>query len=149
MWDYTRFATGDADLGRTLAARRPIISIFSRDILPSMSCPKFRICRFAWRRWVGTTGRQPTPSSTSMRELVQEWLDAGAVAFNTGLDYQPTAFADTRELIELSKVTADAGAIYAAHIRYNILGREAAWRETFEISRRSRNSDSYFARECG
>ena len=58
----------------------------------------------------------------------------GAVAFNTGLDYQPTAFADTRELIELSNVAAAAGAIYAAHIRYNLLGRDAAWRETFKIS---------------
>ena len=43
--------------------------------------------------------------------------------------------ADTRELIELSKVTAASGAIYAAHIRYNILGREDSWRETFDISR--------------
>jgi N-acyl-D-amino-acid deacylase len=68
---------------------------------------------------------------------VQEWLDAGAVAFNTGLDYQPTAFADTRELIELSKVAAAAGAIYAAHIRYNIIGRDAAWRETFDISQQA------------
>jgi N-acyl-D-amino-acid deacylase len=73
----------------------------------------------------------------SMKRVVQEWLDAGATALNLGLDYQPSAYSDLGELVELSKVAGQAGAIYAAHIRYTDLGQEGAWRETMEIGRRA------------
>jgi len=133
MWDYTRFATGDADLGGPWPHAEDYLAIFSghtpANVVPEVPHLPIRLAAMGW------DDRPATDNELDiMRELVQEWLDAGAVAFNTGLDYQPTAFADTRELIELSKVAAAAGAIYAAHIRYNIIGREAAWRETFEIS---------------
>jgi len=133
MWDYTRFATGDADLGGPWPHAEDYLAIFPGhtpvNVVPEVPHLPIRLAAMGW------DDRPATDSELDiMRELVQEWLDAGAVAFNTGLDYQPTAFADTRELIELSKVAAAAGAIYAAHIRYNIIGREAAWRETFEIS---------------
>ncbi len=134
MWDYTRFATGDADLGGPWPRATDYLDIFPGhtpvNVVPEVPHLPIRLAAMGW---------DDRPASDAdldmMRELTQEWLDAGAVAFNTGLDYQPTAFADTRELIELSKVVVEAGAIYAAHIRYNILGRAAAWRETFEISR--------------
>ena len=134
MWDYTRFATGDADLGGPWPRATDYLDIFPGNtpvnVVPEVPHLPIRLAAMGWDDRPATDAELDV-----MRELTQEWLDAGAVAFNTGLDYQPTAFADTRELIELSKVTADAGAIYAAHIRYNIIGREAAWRETFEISR--------------
>ena len=134
IWDYTRFATGDADLGGPWPRASDYLDMFPGNtpvnVVPEVPHLPIRLAAMGW------ADRPATDSELDvMRELTREWLDAGAVAFNTGLDYQPTAFADTRELIELSKVTADAGAIYAAHIRYNILGREAAWRETFKISR--------------
>jgi N-acyl-D-amino-acid deacylase len=72
-----------------------------------------------------------------MKETTREWLEAGAVALCLGLDYQPSAYADTRELVELSKVAAEYDAIYAAHVRYNDLGREGAWRETMDIGERA------------
>jgi N-acyl-D-amino-acid deacylase len=134
MWDYTRFATGDAEIGGPWPRATDFLDIFPghtpANVVPEVPHLPIRLAAMGWDDRPATDAELDV-----MRELTQEWLDAGAVAFNTGLDYQPTAFADTRELIELSKVTADAGAIYAAHIRYNILGREAAWRETFEISR--------------
>ncbi|TXG79389.1 MAG: hypothetical protein E6R14_11025 [Thermomicrobiales bacterium] len=134
MWDYTRFATGDADLGGPWPRAEDYLAIFPGrspvNVVPEVPHLPIRLAAMGW------DARPATESELdAMRELTREWLDAGAVAFNTGLDYQPTAFADTHELIELSKVAAEAGAIYAAHIRYNILGREAAWRETFDIAR--------------
>lgn len=134
MWDYTRFATGDAELGGPWPHAEDYLAIFPgntpANVVPEVPHLPIRVAAMGWDARPATD-----PELDIMRGLVQEWLDAGAVAFNTGLDYQPTAFADTRELIELSKVATAAGAIYVAHIRYNILGREAAWRETFEISR--------------
>jgi N-acyl-D-amino-acid deacylase len=70
-----------------------------------------------------------------MKAIARAWLEAGAVCLNLGLDYQPSAFADTRELIELSRLAREYGAIYAAHARYNDLGSAGAWRETMEIGR--------------
>lgn len=134
MWDYTRFATGDADLGGPWPRAEDYLSIFPgrtpANVVPEVPHLPIRVAAMGWDDRPATDAELDV-----MRELVREWLDAGAVAFNTGLDYQPTAFADTRELIELSKVAAEGGAIYAAHIRYNIIGRANAWRETFQIAR--------------
>lgn len=133
MWDYTRFSTGDADLGGPWPRATDYLALFPGhtpvNVVPEVPHLPIRLAAMGWDDRPATDAELDV-----MRELVQEWLDAGAVALNTGLDYQPTAFADTRELIELSKVAAAAGAIYAAHIRYNIIGREAAWRETFAIA---------------
>jgi len=64
-------------------------------------------------------------------------LEAGACCLCLGLDYQPSANADLRELVFLSKIAAGYNAIYAAHIRYRILGRKQAWEETIEIAQRA------------
>lgn len=53
----------------------------------------------------------------AMREHVREAMEAGAVGLSTGLIYPPGAFAKTPELIELAKEVAEAGGLYASHIR--------------------------------
>jgi N-acyl-D-amino-acid deacylase len=53
----------------------------------------------------------------AMREHVQEGMEAGAVGLSTGLIYPPGAFAQTPELVELAKTAAEAGGLYASHIR--------------------------------
>jgi N-acyl-D-amino-acid deacylase len=53
----------------------------------------------------------------AMREHVQEAMEAGAVGLSTGLIYPPGAFAKTPELVELAKAAAEAGGLYASHIR--------------------------------
>lgn len=72
-----------------------------------------------------------------MEAITREWLEAGAVCLNVGLDYQPAMFSTTDELVYLSKVALEYDAVYAAHIRNTKIGSENAWKETFEISRRS------------
>ncbi|MDF2721227.1 MAG: N-acyl-D-glutamate deacylase [Paenibacillus sp.] len=52
-----------------------------------------------------------------MKQLVRQWMEAGASAFCTGLEYEPTIHADLRELVELSRVTAQYGGVYVAHQR--------------------------------
>ncbi|MBX3072057.1 MAG: amidohydrolase family protein [Thermomicrobiales bacterium] len=133
MWQYTEFSTGKADLGPPWPGAADYLSLFPgntpANVVPQVPHLPIRQAVMGWE------SREATDREVArMGELVAEWLDAGAVAFNTGLDYQPVAYASTEELIALSRVATEAGAIYAAHIRYGILGREEAWRETFRIS---------------
>ncbi len=52
-----------------------------------------------------------------MKLLVKESMEAGAFGISTGLAYTPGAYADTGEIIQLAKVAADFGGIYATHMR--------------------------------
>ncbi len=52
-----------------------------------------------------------------MKVLVQRGMNDGAWGMSTGLIYLPGRYADTAELIELSKVVARHGGLYASHIR--------------------------------
>jgi N-acyl-D-amino-acid deacylase len=53
-----------------------------------------------------------------MRALVEQGMKAGAVGLSTGLIYLPGVYTKTDELIELAKVAAAHGGIYASHMRY-------------------------------
>ena len=52
-----------------------------------------------------------------MKELVREAMEAGAYGMSTGLIYVPSMYGDTDEIIELAKVVARYGGIYATHMR--------------------------------
>ncbi|MEM4482124.1 MAG: amidohydrolase family protein, partial [Desulfurococcaceae archaeon] len=58
-----------------------------------------------------------TEEIREMKELVEEAMEAGAIGFSTGLDYEPGAYADTEEIIELAKVAAKYGGLYSTHWR--------------------------------
>jgi N-acyl-D-amino-acid deacylase len=67
---------------------------------------------------MGLEERTAKPSEIAqMRETVAENMEEGAFGLSTGLVYAPGAFADTEEIIELAKVTAAHGGIYATHMR--------------------------------
>jgi N-acyl-D-amino-acid deacylase len=84
---------------------------------------------------MGWDARPATPDELEkMADITREWMEAGACAINLGLDYQPTANADFKEMVTLCQVAAEYDGVYAAHIRYHTIGREAAWRETVELS---------------
>lgn len=53
-----------------------------------------------------------------MRQMVARAMDAGAVGLSTGLIYLPGTFTKTEEIIELAKVAATHGGIYASHMRH-------------------------------
>ena len=77
----------------------------------------------------GLNGAPPMPAT---------WLGVGE-CLSTGLDYPPGAYADTDELIELSKVAADMGGFYHTHTRASLAkqGLLAPWEEALEIGRKS------------
>ncbi|MCK7482391.1 MAG: hypothetical protein M0C28_38675 [Candidatus Moduliflexus flocculans] len=52
-----------------------------------------------------------------MRALVAEAMAGGALGLSSGLEYTPSSFASTEELIELSRVAAGSGGVYATHMR--------------------------------
>ena len=52
-----------------------------------------------------------------MKNLVARGMAAGAWGMASGLIYVPSRYASTAELIELAKVVAGSGGIYASHIR--------------------------------
>ena len=67
---------------------------------------------------VGYEDRKPTDSELDqMRRLVDQSMEAGAFGLSTGLIYPPSCYARTEELIELCRVVARHGGIYATHMR--------------------------------
>lgn len=53
----------------------------------------------------------------AMQAHIEEAMEQGYLGYSTGLIYAPSVYADTRELIDLAKVMAPYGGIYASHIR--------------------------------
>src|SRR5438105_3725768 len=70
---------------------------------------------------VAAMGWEPgAPSAeqmTAMKDHLVEWLDAGAVGMAAGLEYQPGALSTVDELVELCRVVAATGGVYAPHQR--------------------------------
>jgi len=84
----------------------------------------------------GNFDRPPTTEELEeMKRLVESAMDDGAVGLATGLIYLPGTFAKTDEIIELAKVAAKHGGIYASHIRSESAEIFAALDELFRISR--------------
>jgi len=62
--------------------------------------------------------RKPTPAELEkMKEYVAMGMEHGAMGLSTGLGYSPGIFAEIDELVELCKVVAQYGGIYATHMR--------------------------------
>ncbi|MFK7969350.1 MAG: amidohydrolase family protein [Bacteroidia bacterium] len=70
----------------------------------------------------------------AMKEALAQAMDEGALGFSTGLIYAPGCFAEMEEIVELAKVTAAKGGIYASHIRDERNEIEAAVSEALTIS---------------
>ncbi|MFN7985526.1 MAG: D-aminoacylase [Vicinamibacterales bacterium] len=62
--------------------------------------------------------RKATPEEVAkMQALLKTELDAGALGFSTGLEYDPGIYSDPSEVLALAKTAADAGTRYVSHIR--------------------------------
>ena len=55
-----------------------------------------------------------------MKSILRESMEEGAFGLSTGLEYPPGNFANTSELIELSKQANKHGGIYHTHVRYEL-----------------------------
>ena len=85
---------------------------------------------------MGVEDREPTKTELEqMKELVAEAMQSGAVGMSTGLVSPPGVFADTEEIIELAKVVADMGGLYATHMRGEASTLLESVREALRIGR--------------
>ena len=134
LWTYTRFSVGEVDIPIGWQMPEDYLSLFpnnsAANVYPQVPHCAVRLSACGW------DARPATDDEIArMSGLTRQWMEAGAGALNLGLDYQPSANADFRELVALCKVTAEYGGIYAAHVRYHTIGRVAAWEETIALSR--------------
>ncbi len=83
---------------------------------------------------LGDVDRAPTAQELEkMKALVAQAMQQGALGISTALIYPPGFYAKTEELIELAKVAAQYGGIYATHMRSEGLNEVAAVREALRI----------------
>jgi len=67
---------------------------------------------------LGYENRPPTAVELlRMKDLVRQAMREGALGVGSALIYAPATYADTPELIELSKAAAESGGMYISHIR--------------------------------
>jgi N-acyl-D-amino-acid deacylase len=86
------------------------------------------------RAVMGTASRLPTPGEMArMKSLVWKAMADGAVGFSTGLQYVPGTYALAPEIIDLARVAANTGGIYASHMRNEGTELEQAIAETIRV----------------
>ncbi|MFH1347785.1 MAG: amidohydrolase family protein [Candidatus Margulisiibacteriota bacterium] len=74
-----------------------------------------------------------------LKSLVEKEMQNGAIGLTVGLEYAPTCFTTTDELVEIAKVVAKYGGLYDAHIRNQTgPGELASIKETIEIGKRAK-----------
>jgi N-acyl-D-amino-acid deacylase len=67
---------------------------------------------------LGYDSRQPTPDELAkMKSILDTAMQNGVMGMTTALIYPPSSYATTPELIEMAKVEAKYGGIYASHMR--------------------------------
>jgi N-acyl-D-aspartate/D-glutamate deacylase len=85
---------------------------------------------------LGDVDRVPSAEELErMRARVAEAMRRGAFGLSTALIYPPGHYAKTEELIELAKVAAQYGGIYATHMRSEGQSEAAAVEEALRIGR--------------
>ena len=87
---------------------------------------------------LGEADVSPSPEQLeSMRLLVKQAMEQGALGLTTALIYAPMNYAHTPELIAMAGESARCGGIYTAHMRSEGDHIESAIEETIDIARAS------------
>jgi N-acyl-D-amino-acid deacylase len=85
---------------------------------------------------MGFGNRAPSAGELErMKALVGEAMAGGALGLSSGLEYTPGSFASTEELIELCRVAARSGGVYATHMRDEEAGILEAVDEALRIAK--------------
>lgn len=84
----------------------------------------------------GSFIRPATPAEVEkMKAMVEKAMNDGAVGLSTGLIYLPGTYTKTEEIIELAKVAAAHGGIYASHMRHENTQIKEAIEELLRVAR--------------
>ncbi|NND35225.1 MAG: D-aminoacylase [Saprospiraceae bacterium] len=85
---------------------------------------------------MGLVNREPSGEELrEMEVLVDNAMREGAFGISTGLKYIPGAFANTDEVIRVSKIAAKYGGIYTSHLREEGLKLLEGVKEAIDIAR--------------
>lgn len=88
---------------------------------------------------IGDGQRAATPAELDqMKALVAQAMEQGALGLGTSLQYVPSRFASTDELVELATVAAKYGGIYISHQRSESGQIDSSLDEVFTIARRAK-----------
>ncbi len=88
---------------------------------------------------IGDGQREATPAELEqMKTLVAEAMEQGALGLSTSLQYVPSRFASTDELVALASVAAKYGGIYITHQRSESAGIMDSLDEVFTIAERAK-----------
>jgi len=85
-------------------------------------------------------GNAKKPSRSELREmksLVDQAMKDGTIGLSTGLEFAPGGYAETDEIIDLCKVVAKYGGIFATHQRNRDTHYEQATTEAIEIGEKA------------
>jgi len=100
---------------------------------------------------VGEDDRDPTPAQMdSMKLLVRQAMEEGAMGVGSSLIYPPAFFAKTNELVELSKEASSHGGMYISHMRNEGNKLFEALNELITIAREANiPAEIYHLKEAG
>src|SRR6187431_2633749 len=85
---------------------------------------------------MGSVDREPTLAELDrMKSLVFKAMADGAVGFSTGLQYVPGTYSKPNEILELARVAANEGGIYATHMRNEGTALEDSIAESIRVAR--------------
>jgi N-acyl-D-amino-acid deacylase len=87
---------------------------------------------------MGYEQRAPSAAELdTMKALMRESMEQGAFGLSTGLVYVPGTYAQTGEIIDIAKVAARYGGLYATHMRNEGERLFEAFDEAIQIGRRA------------
>ncbi len=85
-----------------------------------------------------SANRDPNPEELDrMKAVIETAMQRGALGLTTALIYPPESFSKTPELVELARIAARYGGIYATHVRDEGLGELQAIGEAIEIGEKA------------
>jgi N-acyl-D-amino-acid deacylase len=135
MRRYTAGFSGNPDLNERWSSVAEYLACFDRRCAVNVAClvPNGNVRMEV----MGLATRPPTPDELRrMGQLVRAGMEQGAVGLSSGLDYIPSRYADTEELIALCREIAPFGGVYVTHMRrYDPEGVLGSMDEVFRIGR--------------
>ncbi len=142
--DLEAFIEMDSGLNDVMPAGRDwrsvddFLSMYQKTVSPNIA---FIVGNSPVRIWSMGWNNRPASGEDmeDMKAILRETMEEGSFGLSTGLDYPPGAYADTNELIELSKVVAEKGGFYHTHTRAHLrrISHLAPFEEAVEIGRGS------------
>jgi N-acyl-D-amino-acid deacylase len=138
MRRYTAGFSGNPDLPDRWSSMAEYLACFDQRTAVNVAClvPNGNVRLEV----MGLETRAPTADELRrMGRLVREAMEQGAVGLSSGLDYIPSRYAGTEELIALCCEIAPFAGVYVTHMRsYTPDGVQAAIDEVYRIGRESR-----------